>query len=67
MRRREFISLFGTGAVVTWPLAVRAQQSRTSRAKSPPRSKSVPNSSYEDRLRQYEEDKRKGWYKADRA
>jgi hypothetical protein len=31
-------------------------------AKSPRNSKPVPNS-YEERLRQYEEDKRNGWYK----
>ncbi len=38
---------------------------------NPPKSsrvfKKVPNSPYEDRLRQYEEDKRKGWYKVDKA
>ena len=35
----------------------------TNRAKSPRPSK-VPNS-YEDKVRQYEEDKRNGWYKID--
>ena len=39
----------------------------THRAKSPRHSPNVPVSPYEDRLRQYEEDKRKGWYKEDRA
>jgi hypothetical protein len=34
--------------------------------KSPRHSKPVPNS-YEERLRQYEKDKRDGWYKEDRA
>jgi hypothetical protein len=36
----------------------------THRAKAPRPSKTVPNS-YEDKLRQYEEDKRNGWYKID--
>ena len=38
----------------------------THRAKSPQHSKKVPNS-YEEKLRQYEEDKRNGWYKIDSA
>jgi hypothetical protein len=36
----------------------------TNRAKSPRPSKKVPNS-YEEKLRQYEEDKRNGWYRID--
>jgi hypothetical protein len=38
----------------------------THRAKSLRHSTKVPNSSYEDKPRQYEEDKLKGWYKEDR-
>ncbi len=38
----------------------------THRAKSPQPSNKVPNS-YEEKLRQYEEDKRNGWYKIDSA
>ena len=36
----------------------------TNRAKAPRPSKTVPNS-YEDKLREYEELKRPGWYKID--
>jgi hypothetical protein len=39
----------------------RAVEKATHRAKSP------RPPSYEDKLRQYEEDKRKGWYKIDKA
>ena len=55
-----------------------AVASSTAMAKTPKRHSSkpsnssgvfrqLPNPSYEQRLRQYEEDKRNGWYKEDKA
>jgi hypothetical protein len=55
-----------SGAAMAEPQKRSVLDRATHRAKSPQPFKKVPNS-YEEKLRQYEEDKRNGWYKIDSA